>query len=548
MEHQFTPISKLTDCHNADNVIHLNTFSEEKPTFSLPINQDDIDEIMRFSDSPLKVTLYESMLLESDSSESAELDMKLLRRVAVAQGYLDLIPYFFLGRAQTSLKIFLYPLGSSSDGGNCQIMWDIYSLMPLVKEVKLSNIIFISFGSLFNVANSLLEDCDDLVATLSWRPKDPKMVRYKKQFICNYTAFRKRIINQQSGFYKWENLKDHILKNYDSLGIYSGVNFSIYDIFTDLLCTENAAFNFADINRRADYALVCNSIHRFVLTDTTHVAFERILSCDQYEVSVEIFKQSEPKIILLQGSIDLSVFMYPNGEYGELLMKDLTNSRILRKLYISTVTSCSFAIELKRPTLRHTHPHTSSSRNSTSRKIRKSSRTSSTERSIDEISKKKPFAIINVCLKLPITEPAENLNVVFNLGEVERNIFNDCWTSDPKCVRRKESIQLLQNRECKQHYKSFDDNILQILNYLVKNNIQSISERPSYYCGQVKNLVNRISPLIACDFNIRCPTETNIEFVVCLYPHYTLVQVNYSRSGCSLRNFRLGLCISSIDL
>uniref|UniRef100_A0A1A9UW01 Uncharacterized protein n=1 Tax=Glossina austeni TaxID=7395 RepID=A0A1A9UW01_GLOAU len=510
LEHQFTPISKLADCHKTDNVIRLDTFSEEKPTFSLRINQDDIDEIMGFSDSPLKVTLYESTLPTSDTrgSESTELDVKSLCRVAVAEGYLDLIPYFFLGRAQTSLKIFLYPLGSSCGSGICQITWDIYSLMPLVKEVKLSNIIFISFASLFNVANSLLEVCDDLVATLSWRPKDPKMLRYKKQFICKYTAFSKQIINQQSVSYKWENLKDPTLKNYDSLGIHSDVNFSVYEIFSDLLCTENAEFDFADIDTKADYALVCNSIHRFVLTDKTHLALERILTCDQYEISVEIFKQSKPKIRLLQGSIDLSIFMYPKGEYGELLIKDLTNIRILRTFYISIVTSCSFAIELKRPTPSKTHTS-----RSISRKIQKSDRPSSAERPTDQISKKNPFAIINVCLKLPITEPAENLNVVFNLGKVQRDIFNDCWRGDPMSVGKKKSIQLLENRECKKNYKLFDDNILQILNYLIENNIQSISKSKSYYCGQVKNLVNHILPLIACDFNKRCPTETNIEFV-----------------------------------
>ncbi|KAI9585895.1 hypothetical protein GQX74_001742 [Glossina fuscipes] len=491
LEHQFSPISKLTDFHKADNVIRLDTFSEERPTFSLPIKQDDIDQLMRFSDSPLKLTLYENKLPERDSSYtrgngSTELDVKSLTRVAVAQGYLDLLPYFSLGRAQASLNIFLYPLSSSWDSGNCQIMWDVYSLMPLIKEVKLSNIIFISFGSLFNVANSLLDICDDLVATLSWRSKDPKKVMYKNLFICKYTAFSKKTINKQNVFYKWQNLKDPTLKNCDSLGIYSDVNFSIYNIFSDLLCTENAEFDFADIDMRADFALVCNSIHRFVLTDKTHVAFESILSSDQYEISVEIFKQSAPHVILLQGSIDLSVFMYPK------------------------VTSCSFAIELKRPTISKSF----TSRSKISRQSQKSYKTLNTERSTDEISKKNAFAIIDICLKLPITEPAENLNEVFNLGEVQRNIFSDCWKRGPRSVRKKESVQLLENVECKQSYKSFDDNILQILHYLVQNNIQSISESKSYCRVQVKNLVSRILPLIACDFNIRCPTETNIEFVL----------------------------------
>uniref|UniRef100_A0A1A9W430 Uncharacterized protein n=1 Tax=Glossina brevipalpis TaxID=37001 RepID=A0A1A9W430_9MUSC len=529
LEHQKASVSKLKDFYKEDNVIYLHTFAEKKPTFSLPINRDNVDDIVAFSDSPLKLTLYEtispdSLRCSTEGSESTDIDIKTspedsmdiesLPKVAMAQGFLDLIPYFSKGRAHASVKIILYPLDPFWDTGGCTITWDIYSLMPLLKELKLSNIVFISFASLFNVATNVLEDCDDLIATLSWRLKDPKKQMIDKIFICRYTAFSKKIIDEQNVFYKWESLKDPKLNNYDSLGIYADVHCFMHELFSDLLCTENVDFNIKDIDITRDFALVCNSIHRFVLTDKMQIALESYLACDRYEILVEISKQSQPTMVLLQGSIDTSIFMYPK------------------------VTNCSFAIQLKPPEISRTYLSRLKSR-----KTERSFKVSNTETSVDEIPKQTTFAIINICLKLPITGPAESLNEIFSLRDIQRDIFNNCWKREPKKI----STPLLEGRKCAESYKSFDDSILQIVRYLVQNNIQSITENKPFFCAQVKNVMNLILPLIACDFNIRYTTKTNIEFMnLVTIVHRELVGRCYNLVEKIAKNWSLDLDVQII--
>uniref|UniRef100_A0A1A9ZEV4 Uncharacterized protein n=1 Tax=Glossina pallidipes TaxID=7398 RepID=A0A1A9ZEV4_GLOPL len=473
LEHKIIRISKLTDFDTEDNVMHMETFSAEKPTFSLPIRRDGIGEIEIFGDLPLKLTLYESTMQESRDG-TADFHVKPIEKVAVAQGYIDLMQYFFEGRNRMFAEVFLYPLNASFAGKICKVTWDIYSLTSLVKEVKFSNIIFIGFASLFNVDDQLLNNCGDLTAALSWQTKDSnKPTAKKKIFICKYTAFLKKIINEQNIFYKWETLKDPKYKNWESLGVNSEVNFAVHQLFRNVLGTENVDFNFADINVERDFALVCNSMHRFVLTDKNHTALEKHLAYDKQQIIVEIFKESEPNTKLLQGFLDVSVLLYPK------------------------VSNCSFAVELKAPL------------KSISAKSSQRNKTSNFEKSDEKITAKTTFAIIKVCLKCPLTEPPEDLNKVFNLLHVQRNIINDCWKGEAT----KPTISQNEEWKCEENYKLFDDNMRQIVRYLIEYNIKSISESKSYYCGQVKNVMDRILPLIACDFNIRCPTKTNIQFV-----------------------------------
>lgn len=316
LEHKITRISKLTDFETEDNVIHLETFSAEKPTFSLPIRRDSIEAIEAFSDLPLKLTLYESTMQETgDGIADGIFHVRPIEKIAVAQGYIDLMQYFFKGHNRMSTDIFLYPLHASFAGRVCKVTWDIYSLTPLVKEIKFSNIIFIGFASLFNVDDQLLNNCGDLTAALSWQTKDSNKTRAKEKIcICKYTAFLRKIINEQNIFYKWETLKDPKYKNWESLGVNSEVNFAVHQIFREVLVTENVDLNFTNINVQSDFALVCNSVHRFVLTDKNHTDLEKHLACDKQQIIVEIFKESEPNTKLLQGFLDVSVLLYPKGE------------------------------------------------------------------------------------------------------------------------------------------------------------------------------------------------------------------------------------------
>lgn len=288
---------------------------EEKPTFSLTIKQDDLDDIEKFTNTPLKLILYERVRSDTNEVDFADRKKEAPVKKATAYGYVDLMQYFTKRRSHSSLDTFLYPLDVSRATDSCKITWDIYSLMPIMREVTFSNVIFVGLTSLFNIEDTISENCDDLIVELSFHSKDPiEEETYEKIFICKYTGFTKQIISEQNNFYKWENLKDPQLQNYKSLGIYSDIHFSIDNLFSNLLCTEDVDFKFDDIDMNVDYALICNSMHRFILTDRIHVDLEKYLVCDKHDIIVEIYKDSEPETVLLQGFIDLSLFMYPGGK------------------------------------------------------------------------------------------------------------------------------------------------------------------------------------------------------------------------------------------
>lgn len=133
------------------------------------------------------------------------------------------------------------------------------------------------------------------------------------------------------------------------------------------------------------------------------------------------------------------------------------------------------------------------------------------ENYLNEIVNKTMFTIINVCMKLPITEPAEDLNEAFNVHKVKCNILKDCW----KRTVKKKVVPLSNTGTCEDMYKLFDDQILGLIHYIVKNNVLPRSDNNNkFFCTQITNTANRILPLIACDFNVRYPTKTNTEFVV----------------------------------
>lgn len=64
-------------------------------------------------------------------------------------------------------------------------------------------------------------------------------------------------------------------------------------------------------------------------------------------------------------------------------------------------------------------------------------------------------------------------------------------------------------------YRQFDDNILHLKKYIAEGKFTAADEKQKL-C-QTRDMCNRILPLIACDFNVRYPTNTNAEFTVSIY-------------------------------
>lgn len=333
LEHARNVITKLSDHYTTQNIIYLDEFDVEKPTFSITMHQDEIEDV---NNCFLTLTLYEiiskpfwkdthrhgvSPVDYEENYEESSIDIEeeeeliILERRPVAQGYIDLLEFFTKTRIRSMATIFLYPLPLSSNHMSCKMEWEIYSLHPLVKQLNFSNALFITFTSLYNVEEHFLNDGEDLVASLSLiSTVANENMEYHKIPICSFSAFSKQTIDDQIIELKWEILKNRNHGNEQSMAIMTGSKINVQQLFSDLLSTENVDLNTAGIDTSSDFALICNSMHRYILSDHMEKSLEYALAFNQYRIIVEICREREPSVVVLQGFIDLSVFMYPNGE------------------------------------------------------------------------------------------------------------------------------------------------------------------------------------------------------------------------------------------
>lgn len=95
-----------------------------------------------------------------------------------------------------------------------------------------------------------------------------------------------------------------------------------------------------------------------------------------------------------------------------------------------------------------------------------------------------------------------------DIFDQNKNKYDQCA---PKITK---APQISLHNKCAQNYKSFDDIIIGIFDYINRNNIKAMSDDKEYFCHQTGNLTNKIIKLVACNFNIKIPTKTNTEFTV----------------------------------
>uniref|UniRef100_A0A1A9WUQ5 Tetratricopeptide repeat protein 18 n=1 Tax=Glossina brevipalpis TaxID=37001 RepID=A0A1A9WUQ5_9MUSC len=490
MEHPLGPITRLSNKYKPENVINVNKFDSEKPTFSITIKQDGLADVEECIDSPLILTLYEQEIRDdiSETSTESRPPHKYQGR-AIAQGHMDLIQYFTKKRIMLNVNVFLYPLNPREDDVTCKMVWDVYSLMPLLKTVNFSNILFITLTSIYNIDGSFLDDYQNLASTFwlrinSWSERESN----DKIFICKYTGFSKQIIIEQTKYYKWENMKNAEYNNYNSMAILSGSSFNIHKIFNNLFCTENFNFNFWDVDMNNDYCLVCNSLHRFVLTDKMQTVLEQHLACGRSEIVVDIFDDSQPTNILLQGVIDLSIFMYPK------------------------ITECSFAVDLN-PPIELTRSSALSSPVSSGRKRSQSPQLPKHKQSEKDVGKP-IFAVVKICVQVPITDPPQDANVLFNNIDpinidMTRDVYQSCGAA-----KIRDSLFPTGEAQCVRSYQEFDDNVLKLRENITAGNLFPTDKDDKEKLCQTPDMSNRILSLIACDFNVRYPTNTNRDFVL----------------------------------
>ncbi|XP_061389915.1 uncharacterized protein LOC133325102 [Musca vetustissima] len=524
LQHQYNTITKLADHYTTDNIIHLEEFSSgERPTFSITLNQDDIDDVNNcFLTLNLYVNLsrpfwpdvsgvedeeedsigdsvrktdnlaFEKLSMEGEAEVSD--DLIIIERRAVAQGYIDLLDFFCKTRVRSMTTVFLYPLTTSNHRLTCKIEWEIYSLHPLVKDMNFANVLFLTFASIYNIEEDLLDNsCEDLIAKLSMVANMPnENGDLEKIPLCSFRAFSKQLISDQVLDIKWENLKNSQFQNEQTMTIMSGMKVNPQTLFYDLLKNENSDINLEDIDGGNDSAWICNSMFRYVLSDDMERQLEDILAFNSYNLLVEFLREGEPDVIVLQGTMPLSVFMYPQ------------------------VHSCTFAIEMRPPGYRKPIlpiPKDPIPKKSTKKGKRRDSQSTtetsrrSTLQSQSNTKEKVPFAIMKIYLQKPITQPIENMTHIPK-SEIKCSEFIRC----PKKIGiheiTKETIKTIREEA----YRNFDDTILEMADYVLRHNIRTMQDDRQFYNSQLSNLSNKILRLVACDFNRRVPTHNNIEF------------------------------------
>lgn len=153
------------------------------------------------------------------------------------------------------------------------------------------------------------------------------------------------------------------------------------------------------------------------------------------------------------------------------------------------VNNCSFAVKMTPPPNYH--------------------RASSTIQTMSlvpsSLTNAKPvFAIITICIKTPITEPSGD----FFASKMTDTIYRTCFqTKVPK-----EALGA-NDDSYEKSYRDFDNTVYALVDCIISNNIHNTKDR-NYPCEQTLNVTNRVLSLLACDFNIRYPTTTSIEFAV----------------------------------
>lgn len=180
-----------------------------------------------------------------------------------------------------------------------------------------------------------------------------------------------------------------------------------------------------------------------------------------------------------------------------------------------SVASCPFAIELrppgyKKPSLPTPKDGLPKSNKKAKGKGSAASTAETTKRSAapEDIEKEKiPFATLKICLSKPITDPLQDM-IHMSKSEMKYEKFN-------KCNRIKRLPEPMNyGNICEENYHCFDESIRTIVDYMMRNNIKCIADDRQFYCSQLGNMTNKIIRLVACDFNDRVSTETNIEFTV----------------------------------
>ncbi|EDV90338.1 GH12972 [Drosophila grimshawi] len=516
LHHAKNTLQRMSEHYTTETVIYQNEFEMEKPAFALGIIQDNIDEINTFSDNPLVVTLYQRIprhrkgqlvkvaKLKSEAS-SFQMDAEKKAKAIpdgntstgpeisaaddymgeneededfidesvefLSRGHCDLLQLFQTKRFMSSIPIMLYPEydhtleTATSQKSSPTSEWHMYSILPILKKLHFTNLVFITLESIYNATGELHERADHLGMSLSIRATRPNLnLDYQVLPLCTFYRFGSKVINEQNRIIVWENIKRDLLGR-EPLGVANiqmetNLRIPVNQLFRRLLKTPIVDFKLDEIDPLVDKALINNSLHRYVLTAELRQILEAAVVHNDYELLLQLYDEI-PTNVLYEGIINPSVFGYPD------------------------VNGCRFASVLS----------------SVNRKTRKSFRLSDLSPPPD----KPMFAILNLCFFQPLTQRNESLDA-YNENHLKVSTLRRCRTMD---------MLNEQVNSCdipRELYRNFDEFIKGVISFIIKNDVSTIESKRNYFCCNLGNLRNLLINICGCDFNIRMPTKTNIEF------------------------------------
>ncbi|KPU73361.1 uncharacterized protein Dana_GF15338, isoform B [Drosophila ananassae] len=508
-------LQKMQEKYTTESVIYQHEFNIQKPVFAMGVLQDDIEDMNVFSDSPLVISLYQripahrkgdsdaiksrnltetsetteatgskktrrsrtskkssDIILEEIEGVGEEEDYWVAERLELlSRGHCDLLQLFQRRRFISDVTVLLYPeyhsLLQARDNKkitSCSI-WHMYSILPILKEFNFTNLAFLTLESIYNVPEELHNKSAELGIQLSFRSRYPQGedAIFPVIPLCTYFGFLSQIISDQNTSIVWENIKRDLNPNtnFSSNQMETNSRIKLPRIFRMLLWEKDVNFRLHRIDPVTDLALINNSLHRFVINEDMRKILEEVLVHYDYELLVQFYHEV-PDNVLYEGVINPSIFAYPGVNY------------------------CRFAT-LLRPVLEDGEEVTESPR--------------------DTWQIGPMFCTLKICFFQPICERNEPLDK-YNESLFKRSKLRRCF-----------DIEFLNENEEEENrnvllelYRAFDELISDMISFIIKREVESIDQKRDFFCCQLGNLSNLLLKICGCDFNVRMPTTTNIEF------------------------------------
>ncbi|XP_017065339.2 LOW QUALITY PROTEIN: uncharacterized protein LOC108104018 [Drosophila eugracilis] len=515
--HPKNTLQKMQERYTTETIIYQREFNLKKPVFAMGVMQDDIEDMNTFSDQPLLISLYQriprrrkggsrkgkskTQLISpsqeaSQSTEASEfgenVNKKRLslkgsdqvdeewgeegeggtflegRLELLSRGHCDLLQLFQRRRFISDITIYLYPEYKSNSQARTtekittHSVWHMYSILPILKNFNFTNLAFLTLESIYNVPDDLHSLSADLGLSVAFRSKEPEGEdgTFKVIPLCTYSGFISQIISDQNTSIVWESIKrdlnPEMIYSFNQMETNSRVK--LPKLFRMLLWESDVDFQIEKIDPVTNLALINNSMHRFVLNEEMRKILEQAVVHNDYELVLQLYQET-PGNVLYEGAINPSIFGYPNVNYCRFATR------------LSPVLEPSTKLSIPRESL-ETGPM---------------------------------FCTFKVCFFQPICERNKPLDE-YNENVLKRGRLRRCFNMDFLKEEEEDEDVLLEL------YRAFDDLITDTIGFIIKRDVQDISDRKDFFCCQLGNLSNLVLKICGCDFNIRMPTKTNLEF------------------------------------